>query len=509
MAAYGRGQTLGSGINPESFKQDYSGFTNAAAIQAQGMANLGAQIGQATGDYFKQQNEKKKAVKQASTQIDAALKLFPDLAPTFGEAQNRLRDDDIPLSERAAEAETIAGMINMGVSEMRNRSEMALEREKMYAGRGGGASAPNLQMSEIEEVIDGKRYKVPVIFNKQTGEMMRPDGTRVGQSSVPASSIDSALNMGGGVPRGGMNAQAAAINNALPLPDEVLFTDDTSQLPPLDTGVGEQTPSVLPSVSDDGFNPPPITPVPVGGGASARTQAVPSYAVPVDEKNVEVKALTAEQKRAMGLPDGDYVGRFVNGELTSPPTVIPPKTNNIDSARQEALDAPNIAYIQKAQDSGQKLSALNAAYKLLDSEAVKTGAFANYKTEAKRILGKDVANEEQFNSLVGNLAMEAIDMTKGAVSDREMQYFTEVLAPNISKSVEGNKKILQFKINMAKRDVKIGDKVREMFEKNASPAEIQTEVSKIMEQNPLDGTLRAKIVPESESQRIYKKHNIK
>jgi hypothetical protein len=508
MAAYGRGQTLGSGINPESFKQDYSGFARAAQIQAQGMANLGAQIGQATGDYFKQQNEKKKAVKQASTQIDAALKLFPDLAPTFGDVQNRLRDDDIPLSERAAEAETIANLINMGVSEMRNKSLMDLEREKMYAGRGGGASAPDLQMSEIEEVIDGKRYKVPVIFNKQTGAMMRPDGTLVGQPNVAASSIDSALNMGGGS-QGGMNAQSAAINNALPLPDEVLYTDDTSQLPPLNTGVGEQMPSVLPGVGDDGFNPPPIAPIPVGGGANARTQAVPSYAVPVDEKNVEVKALTAEQKRSMGLPDGDYVGRFVNGELTSPPTVIPPKTNDIDSARQKALDAPNIAYIQKAQDSGQKLSALNAAYKLLDSEAVKTGAFANYKTEAKRILGKDVANEEQFNSLVGNLAMEAIDMTKGAISDREMQYFTEVLAPNISKSVEGNKKILQFKINMAKRDVKIGDKVRELFEKNASPAEIQTEVSKIMEQNPLDGTLRAKIAPASESQSIYEKYNIK
>jgi hypothetical protein len=62
---------------------------------------------------------------------------------------------------------------------------------------------------------------------------------------------------------------------------------------------------------------------------------------------------------------------------------------------------------------------------------------------------------------------------------------------------------------MAKRDVKIGDKVRELFEKNASPAEIQTEVSKIMEQNPLDGTLRAKIVPASESQSIYEKYNIK
>ena len=131
MAAYGRGQTLGSGINPESFKQDFSGFANAAAIQAQGIANLGAQIGQATGDYFKQQNEKKKAIKQASTRIESALNLFPELKSTVGDVQNRLRDDDIPLSERAAEAEMIDGLINMGVSKLRNDSATLQNQQKL------------------------------------------------------------------------------------------------------------------------------------------------------------------------------------------------------------------------------------------------------------------------------------------------------------------------------------------------------------------------------------------
>jgi len=140
MAAYGRGQTLGSGINPESFKQDFSGFARAAQMQAQGIANLGQSIGQATGDYFKQQNEKKKAIKQASTQIESALNLFPDLKSTFGDVQNRLRDDDIPLSERAAEAETIAGLINMGVSKLRDDSTTLQNQQKLqldaaYKGR--------------------------------------------------------------------------------------------------------------------------------------------------------------------------------------------------------------------------------------------------------------------------------------------------------------------------------------------------------------------------------------
>ena len=82
--------------------------------------------------------------------------------------------------------------------------------------------------------------------------------------------------------------------------------------------------------------------------------------------------------------------------------------------------------------------------------------------------------------------MEAIDLTKGAISDKEMKYFTEVLAPNIGKSVQGNKNIIEFKINAAKRDIEIAKRVSKLFESNASPSEIQSEVLKMMEKKPLD-----------------------
>jgi hypothetical protein len=78
MATYGRGQMLGSGINPESFKQDYSGFARAAEIQAQGMANLGASIGGIIKDFGEQKKEQKKvdAYNKASAKaIEAAITL--------------------------------------------------------------------------------------------------------------------------------------------------------------------------------------------------------------------------------------------------------------------------------------------------------------------------------------------------------------------------------------------------------------------------------------------------
>jgi hypothetical protein len=101
------------------FVQDYSGFTRAAEIQAQGMQNLGEGIGKAAtqvGDYFKQQGEKKKQVKMASTQIDAALKLMPELAPILGDVGNRLKDEDVSLTDRFADASIVGDLIKNSMS---------------------------------------------------------------------------------------------------------------------------------------------------------------------------------------------------------------------------------------------------------------------------------------------------------------------------------------------------------------------------------------------------------
>ena len=78
MAAYGKGQMLGSGINPESFKLDFSGFADAAEIQAQGLSNLGKSIGGAIQDYGEVKKEQKKvdAYNKASAKsIEAAITL--------------------------------------------------------------------------------------------------------------------------------------------------------------------------------------------------------------------------------------------------------------------------------------------------------------------------------------------------------------------------------------------------------------------------------------------------
>ena len=135
---------LGAGVDPRMFVQDYSGFTRAAEIQAQGMQNLGEGIGKAAtqvGDYFKEQGEKKKQVKMASTQIDAALKLMPELTPILGDVGNRLKDEDISLTDRFADASVVPDLIKNSMSGLMSQQMMNLRQAKFAASQGGGGSS--------------------------------------------------------------------------------------------------------------------------------------------------------------------------------------------------------------------------------------------------------------------------------------------------------------------------------------------------------------------------------
>lgn len=73
---------LGAGVDPRMFVQDYSGFTRAADIQAQGMQNLGAMIGKGIADFGEARKERKKIdaeVKATSAGIESAIKMGKDL----------------------------------------------------------------------------------------------------------------------------------------------------------------------------------------------------------------------------------------------------------------------------------------------------------------------------------------------------------------------------------------------------------------------------------------------
>jgi hypothetical protein len=136
MAAYGKGQMLGSGINPESFKLDFSGFADAAKMQAQGIAGLGQSIGGAIQSYNEIKQERKKIdadTKASRAGIESAIKLGDslgfDVKSMLSPVLERMDDPNTTPMEAAAlgrEASSqIANVLNLGFKSQDQISERA------------------------------------------------------------------------------------------------------------------------------------------------------------------------------------------------------------------------------------------------------------------------------------------------------------------------------------------------------------------------------------------------
>lgn len=203
---------LGSSVDPRLFLQDYSGFTRAAEIQAQGMQNLGQNIGasiEKVGDYFKQQNDKKKLIKQSDVQINAALKLFPDLAPTLQGVRDEIRDENIPLNDRAAIADSVAGLINMGTNQMRFQSEQGLQQQRLDIDRLQYESALERARSEQDFKLREAEAENNAAAAKAIGGLsaLQQMGETAGKKFIPdeiATSINDLVASGQGKAAAGM-----------------------------------------------------------------------------------------------------------------------------------------------------------------------------------------------------------------------------------------------------------------------------------------------------------------
>lgn len=164
MAIYGRGQMLGSGINPESFKQDYSGFANAAAMQAQGIANLGQSIGGAIQDYGKfkkQQQQDERDVQKSKSLAKAIGDLVPDLKPALKSSLELIDNKEIPLSQRKAEADAISDILTLGIGAITNKQKLDLERSQIEAATNeANARAANKPMTLAEIAMGGGKQQV-------------------------------------------------------------------------------------------------------------------------------------------------------------------------------------------------------------------------------------------------------------------------------------------------------------------------------------------------------------
>ena len=561
MATYGRGQMLGSGINPESFKQDYSGFARAAETQAQGMANLGASIGGVIKEFGEAKEQRKKIdaeTKASRAGIESAIKLGDalgfDVKGMLSPVLERMDDPNTTPMEAAAlgrEASTqIANVLNLGFKAQDQESQRAsLMQDAAYKDaqlrisqqNADARTAAGTKLGSIENIAvpGGTRQmvrnpitgvlepiKVAGLTDTSTSALghlpdpLKPfakDFEEAGAKYGVAPNILAAISMhetGNGTSSAFRNK-----NNAMGISDASGPVEVGSVAESIDMmarllgkGINEGTGPYAnaKSIADIAniYAPP-------GAGNDPRnlnqfwTQGVTSNIQKLSENQAEQvqptpqnqggigftpakvepveRAMTDAERITANLPAGQYMARFTGDKPSNIKqlTTDPDSLERLKENRMLKADDRISAVIESTDKGGERLINMNEALSLLNSGEVKSGSFGSYKVKAARLLGMDVASEEQFNSLVGNLALEAIDLTKGAISDREMTFFREELAPGINKSVDGNKKIIEFKIAAAKRGLRINQVAREMLANNALPADIEAAIKKIQNEQSL------------------------
>jgi hypothetical protein len=180
---------------------------------------------------------------------------------------------------------------------------------------------------------------------------------------------------------------------------------------------------VLPNVGGDGFDPPPIAPVPVGGGASARTQAVPSYAVPVDDKKEETfRPATPEESAMYGGVPGQMSskGRFYPINLPSGMTIETDSKGGIKVVQGSGVGSGAKAnQSQKAEDyKVDKAMALTQDLNWLESrsqEMIPGVAGAAGRMVAEMIPATEQAeNKKVIDRVISSLTLENLQTMRNS-----------------------------------------------------------------------------------------------
>lgn len=485
----------GGNIGFTGYQQpNYAGAVEAAGLPMQA---IGQGIAQAQ-DYFKQQGEKKKLIKQSDIQIDAALKLFPDLAPTLQGVRDQIKDENISLDERAGIAESVAGLINMGTNQMQSMAEFGLKKRQLDIQEGQAIQEALMKQAEMQSskwqsydkeiVIDGQKVRVTG-SQDQFGQFKDINNNvypSVADALAPAGQAETPLADGAypdGVPTDGTPMDGPGV---LPLDKQNKVPE-----PPINFDFNQS-----PSVSGDAkVAPEVVANIEAAGGVPVAKQPAfrlpPGASVVTDEQKGEVVTQEeANRRTAAGLsvtatPVGQGMVRITSQTGSPKPSpVIESPESKLQTQRLLKLDESLGSLREAGTTASLDIQPLKEITNLLDTN-VKTGFGRETLMQARKILGQDVSNEEQFQAMVGAEAMKNIALTKGAISDREMDYFKTVLSPNMGKTTEGNKKIIEFRIKYANRANKISETISDLQEQGKSPFEIKKAVDKIISSESL------------------------
>jgi hypothetical protein len=172
--------------------QDYSGFTRAAEIQAQGIQNLGAAIGQGIKDFGEARQERKKldaGIKANRKSIESALKLGESLGidvSSLNPILEQMDDPNVTPMEAAAlgqaGAQRITDTLNLGIGLQDRAAKLEqsraenlykqgmLEASQMRAGASvlsaQQGAAPKYEQKKTTVNVDGSPVEVDVLMDQ-------------------------------------------------------------------------------------------------------------------------------------------------------------------------------------------------------------------------------------------------------------------------------------------------------------------------------------------------------
>ena len=490
---------LGSTVDPRLFVQDYSGFTRAADIQAQSMANLGGQIAGGIERYGEQKQERKKleaGIKATVTGIESAIKMgeslgIRDIKSSLTPYLDKINDPNVSPIEAAAYAKEASNTISNALGFGMKANEMGIEKaryEAATAARIAELKDSKWQPYDKEIEIDGQKVKVTGSLNQfgQFKDINNNVYPSVMDAFAPAGQAEPPLSGGaypdgifvGETPMDGPGVLPLDKQNKVPEPN---INFDFNQFPSV-SGDAKVAPEVVANIEA------------AGKGLVAKPTSLrlpPGASVVTDEQKGEVVTQEeANRRTASGLsvtatPVGKGMVRITSQTGSPKPSpVIESPESKLQTQRLLELDKSLGSLREAGTVASLDVEPLKEITKLLDTN-VKTGFGRETLMQAQKILGQDVSSEEEFQARVGAEAMKNIALTKGAISDREMDYFKTVLSPNMGKTTEGNKKIIEFRIKYANRANKIAKTVSNLQKNKKDPYEIQEAVDKIISSESL------------------------
>jgi hypothetical protein len=189
-----------------------------------------------------------------------------------------------------------------------------------------------------------------------------------------------------------------------------------------------------------------------------------------DNRTTFIKEFDFHRSLMVDTPNGQKHKYTVDQALAKATSL---DRETVDEANQKLQDDA-VLEAQKAMSADLKTAQdeLRTSTQMLNIlDKIDTNKWSNVIHNAALWLGvesEDVANKEMFFSMSIKKVMDYTNMTKGAISDAEMDLF-KAAAPNLGKTTAGNRLLLRFAEEGARAQIRVAKHMREWMSNQKLP----------------------------------------